>query len=398
MDSAHSNPDANKRLYEQISDAIMAQILSGTFSFDTPICTEAELMERFGVSRITVRHALALLENQGILLRKRGVGSFVNPDVYQQQAVPGSVSAPQAKSNRVFAFVLPFNIARTGLTGTLQEATDYLNARDCFTSIYISGESGDSRGRFILQRLIQMDVAGVAYYPYTSDIHLEALNELMFSGRSVVLMDLPSRCAHLPSVTSDNLGGERELVHHLTGLGHSRIAFLSGIPVTARETLGDRYSGYLLGLADAGLRPDPGLVFTGMTASARALPDSAPGSMASVLQAFRKKGATAIVCEHDEMAYYVLQCCRQLGIRVPEEFSVCGFDDNEWAVMLPNRRTTTIAQDWPAIGKAVAELLYSGMENPLSIHSPVVVPTHFVTGTTTGPARADLLSSGESAL
>lgn len=380
--------DSGKRLYAQIVDSIMEQIHAGTFSFDVPICTEAELMERFGVSRITVRHALTQLENQGVLYRKRGVGSFVNPDIYQTP-ISGAELAP-AKSNRVFAFVIPFNIARTGLTGSIQEATNYLNERDCFTSMYISGENGENQGHCILQRLAQMNIAGVAYYPYTNNIHLEALNELMFSGKPVVLMDLPSRVAHLPSVTSDNLGGERALIRHLTSLGHRHIAFLSGIPISARETLGDRYSGYLLGLADAGIKLNPALVYTEMGPEARALPAEAAGSMASVIRALRENGATAIVCEHDEIAYYVLQSCRELRLRVPEDISVCGFDDNEWATMLPDRHTTTIAQDWAAIGRTVAELLYAGTENPMSVHSPVVIPTRFVQGNTTGPAPADL--------
>lgn len=385
MEHTPIDRSGEKRLYEQIIDAIMAQIHAGAFSYEEPICTEAELMARYSVSRITVRHALTQLESHGILIRKRGVGSFVNPDVYQNQSASAQAAA-RPRAGRVFAFVVPFDIARTGLTGAFQEATNALNARDCFTSIYISGESGDNRGRCILQRLARMDIAGIAYYPYTNNIHLETLNELMFNGKPVVLMDLPSHYAHLPSVTSDNLGGERALIRHLIGLGHRRIAFLTGIPVTARETLGERYSGYLLALADAGIRPDPALVYTGMSRAARALPPGDAGSLASVIEGFRRAGATAIVCEHDEMAYYVLQCCREMGVRVPEDLSVCGFDDNEWAVMIPERHTTTVAQDWPEIGRQVAELLYAGLENPLSVHSPVVVPTRLVPGNTSGPA------------
>ena len=155
MDNSRPGRDPGKLLYQQIVDSIMAQIHSGTFSYDAPICTEAELMERFGVSRITVRHALSKLENQGILYRKRGVGSFVSPDIYQNQPEKAPSEAPRHSASRIFAFVVPFNIARTGLTGAFQEATDYLNARGCFTSIYISGESGDNRGRCILNRLSQ---------------------------------------------------------------------------------------------------------------------------------------------------------------------------------------------------------------------------------------------------
>ena len=386
MDETSMSRGAGKPLYGQIIEYIMEQIRAGAFSFDMPICTESDLMKSFGVSRITVRHALAQLESQGILTRKRGVGSFVNPDIYQNQEQQASPQNPQPGPSHVVAFVVPFNIARTGLMVTYQEATNYLNARGYFTSVYISAENGDNRGRFILQRLTQMDVAGIAYYPYTDNIHLDTLNELMFNGKPVVLMDLPSRYPYLPSVTSDNLGGERELVHQLTALGHRRIAFLSGISITARETLSDRYSGYILGLTDAGLRPDPSLVCTDMTPERRALPPQNPQSMAFTIKNLRERGVTAILCEHDEIAYYVLQSCREQGLRVPEDISICGFDDDEWASMISDRHITTIAQDWSAIGRTVAELLYSGMEKPLSLHAPVVIPTRFVEGNTIGPA------------
>ena len=385
MDENSTIQSSRRPLYGRIVEYIMEQIRTGAFSFDTPICTEADLMQRFGVSRITVRHALSQLESQGILTRKRGVGSFVNPDIYQNQEPQPSPQAARTGPGHVVAFVVPFNIARTGLMATYQEATNYLNALGYFTSVYISAENGDNRGRFILQRLTQMDISGIAYYPYTDDIHLDTLNELMFSGKPVVLMDLPSRYPYFASVTSDNLGGERELVRHLTALGHRRIAFLSGIPITARETLGDRYSGYILGLSDAGIRPDASLVITDMTPARRALPPQNPQSMASAITDLREKGVTAIVCEHDEIAYYVLQSCRELGLRVPEDISVCGFDDDEWAAMISDKHITTIAQDWSAIGRTVAQLLYEGMEAPLAHHALVVVPTRFVEGTTTGP-------------
>ena len=380
---------SGRLLYEQIVDTIMAQIHSGSFSFDRPICTEAELIERFGVSRITVRRALSELENRGVLYRKRGVGSFVSPGIYQESGEGSEKSASAAPSSGgFFAFVLPFNISRTGLTGAFQAATAWLNDRGCMTSIYISEDSGDNRGRYILKRLAQMNVAGVAYYPYTSNIHLEIVDELMMSGKPVVLMDLPGHCAHLASVTSDNLNGSRALMAHLVSLGHRRIAFLSGVAPADRETLRDRYSGYLLGLTEAGVSPDPALIRVDMTQNNRALPADDPQSLAAALSGFRAAGATAVVCEHDEMAYYAIMACRELGLRVPEDISVCGFDNNEWAAMIPDRRITTVAQDWPAIGRAVAELLYAGVSRPVSQHTPTIVPTSLVIGSTTGPASA----------
>ena len=45
-----------------------------------------------------------------------------------------------------------------------------------------------------------------------------------------------------------------------------------------------------------------------------------------------------------------------------------------------------MSQDWPAIGRTVAELLYKGTLNPLAVHQPTIIPTSLVIGATTGPA------------
>ena len=378
--------ESGRLLYRQIVDAIMEQIRSGAFSFDEPICTEAELIERFGVSRITVRRALGELENRGILYRKRGVGSFVSPTVYQDEMEQSASAASVPSSGCFFAFVLPFNISRTGMTNAFHAATEWLNERGCMTSIYISEDSGDNRGHNILRRLARMNVAGVAYYPYTSNIHLEIVDELMMLGKPVVLMDLPGHCAHLASVTSDNLSGSRELMRHLISLGHKRIAFLSGIPPEGRETLRDRYSGYLLSLTEAGIRPDPALIRFDMDQNNRVLPAADPRSLVSAIRQFRAAGATAVICEHDGIAYNVVMACREINLNVPEDISVCGFDNNEWATMILGKRITTVAQDWAAIGRKVAELLYRGVATPLAAHEPTVVPTSLVIGDTSGPA------------
>ena len=377
----------NRPLYEMIIDAVMDEIKAGAFSYDQPICTEAELMERFQVSRITARRALSEMESKGILYRKRGAGSFVSRDIYQKNALAAQAPGPAAAQSPLFAFVLPFNISRTGLTQTYQAASAYLAERGCMTSIFISEDMGENRARFILSRLAQMNVAGVAYYPYTSHIHQEAVDRLMMDGKPVVLMDIPSPCRHLASVSSDNLHGSLELMEHLLQLGHRRIAFLTGVGPEARATISDRYSGYLLALTSHGIHPDSELVCMDMDAERRALPAQDPRSLSAVLERFRSLGATAVVCEHDGFAYEVIGRCGELGIRVPADISICGFDRSEWVDLNRSLVITTAAQDYARIGRAVGEALYEGLESPMTIHEPIVIPMSLSTGTTTGPVR-----------
>ena len=89
------------------------------------------------------------------------------------------------------------------------------------TSIYISEDSGENRARRILDRLAQTNVAGVAYDPYSANIHQQSVDRLMLAGKPVVLMDIPSPCKRLTSVSCDNLSGSMELTRHLIALGHT---------------------------------------------------------------------------------------------------------------------------------------------------------------------------------
>lgn len=66
-------------LYRQLAGDLRARILAGEFAVSEPMPTEAQLSARYRASRITVRHALALLDQEGLVHREQGRGSFVRP-------------------------------------------------------------------------------------------------------------------------------------------------------------------------------------------------------------------------------------------------------------------------------------------------------------------------------
>ncbi len=73
--------------HEQISDWLRAQIQEGVYATDAQIPSESQLTERFEVSRITVRRALQTLENEGLIYRRQGLGSFVKDTRVRQGLV-----------------------------------------------------------------------------------------------------------------------------------------------------------------------------------------------------------------------------------------------------------------------------------------------------------------------
>lgn len=128
----------------------------------------------------------------------------------------------------------------------------------------------------------------------------------------------PKQQAHCSGVAMDEQQAAFDMVLHLAGLGHKRIAHIVGHP--AHGASGWRLAGYRKGLAHAGLEFDPSLVVQGEFS----FESGALG--AEILLAY-KRPPTAIFAANDDMAAGVIRVVLERNLRIPEDISVCGFDD-----------------------------------------------------------------------
>jgi LacI family transcriptional regulator, galactose operon repressor len=146
--------------------------------------------------------------------------------------------------------------------------------------------------------------------------------------------------------TRDRLGGEAA-AHHLADLGHKRVAFISGPP--SFRSSRERREGFEVGLRARGLTLEPHFSEEGAYTFESGI------ERAAVLLKLDPR-PTAIFAGNDEMAAGVLHAARQLGVRVPEDLSVVGFDDFEIARRLwPS--LTTIRTPTREIGRLAVERL-----------------------------------------
>lgn len=130
-------------------------------------------------------------------------------------------------------------------------------------------------------------------------------------------------------VASNDRQAVREAVAWLAELGHTRIGFIAG-PEGFRSAE-EREQGFLEGLADAGLDPDPAIMARGTYRF-----ESGKAAGAKLLSA--QVPPTAVFSSNDEMAAGVLHAARERGLSVPEDLSIIGFDD-----------TATAAHIWPPL-------------------------------------------------
>ena len=149
------------------------------------------------------------------------------------------------------------------------------------------------------------------------------------------------------SVTADNRSGARQLVEHLLGRGHERIAFIS--TRTPWPMVEQRLHGYREALAAAGHA-------NGTLEATDGVWDPADGARMAERLLGRADRPTAIMCGNDLLALGALQTARVLGLRVPDDVAITGFNDFEFA-RFADPPLTTVHVPGYELGRIGAERL-----------------------------------------
>lgn len=179
------------------------------------------------------------------------------------------------------------------------------------------------------------------------------LREVVESDIPCVLIDIPLTSPTVGYVTTDNVLGAKKAVQHLIHLGHKRIGLINGHDFAFVSQ--QRLKGYEEALEEANIPINPEWIGNGEFSE-----EVAELTALKLLEAHPE--ITAIFSASDLMALGVLRAARKLGINVPNELSIIGFDD----IILASYVTpslTTIGQDTFQTGYEAARLLLSILEN-----------------------------------
>lgn len=191
-----------------------------------------------------------------------------------------------------------------------------------------------------------------------------------------VLVNFSARPVSIPVVVGANHAGARDLVNHLIASGHSRIAFVGGAPHTGQSR--ERQRGYEEALRDAGIpvRPD-------YLASGDFVFDSGLRAARALLALPERP--TAIFCANDDMAFGALQAAAELGLKVPADVSIAGFDDVPAAAAV-TPPLTTVRQPLEEIGMRAVDELIAIIGGRQKSGSRIELPARLVVRESTGAA------------
>jgi LacI family transcriptional regulator len=233
-----------------------------------------------------------------------------------------------------------------------------------------------------LERMVRWGVDGLMLFG--SRASSELLTNLVGANIPIVSENSLAERANMTVIAIDNINGGRLAVKHLIERGCQRIAHL-GAP-EQRKAPDLRFAGYREALEAAGREYDPALV-------KRFSPSIRSGFQAA-MQMLKEQHPDGFFCYNDLIAIGALVACRRLGVRVPEEAAVVGFDDIAMAALVePGLSTIRIHQ--VEMGRRAGRLLLERLENNSSSIDHVTLPVELVVRRSTCASEPNAVGSDE---
>jgi DNA-binding LacI/PurR family transcriptional regulator len=345
---AEGGPTDKQPKYRQIVESLRANISAGHYRDGARLPSEAELVRRFGVSRMTVVKAMQQLQQEGLLVRRTGSGTYL--------------SGGGATQNLVFGLIIP-ELGETEIfepicKGMAQSPDIQGHSLSWGHSLTGSANREEVAER-LCQQYIDQKVSGVFFAPLEFSQRRDQINRRILKSLNgaripVVLLDrcelqYPERSEY-DVVGLDNRRAGYVMTDHLLQQGATRIAFMAR--EGSAETVDDRLAGY----RDALFAQDPTLSSYRMVRG--------DGSDAAAIKASLKGSKIdAFLCANDHTAAQLMHSLLRLGVRIPDDVRIAGVDDVKYAALLPVP-LTTFRQPCLDIGAAAVAAMKERIGNP----------------------------------
>ncbi len=357
--------------YAEITAKLAERIQSGELRPDSPVGSESQLCQEFGVSRPTVRRAIAELTSRGLVVAVPGKGTYVCGSTMPSETKP------------VISFIVPH--LQTPFTGEVYRGIQSVAEQHGYAVAVYGSDWRIAMENENIRLAVSRGESGTIIFPNWGRSNYADLVDLKKMGFPFVLVDSFFKDLPTDYVVVDNVMGAYEAVEHLIDLGHTNIAHIMGKPRAANEA---RLEGYRQALDHHGIAFRPEMV---VSIDQPAYKDNEPGEMVGEEETIellsRPNRPTAIFAGNDFIALGVIKAAGTMGLKVPEDLAIVGFDDLDFASW-PGIELTTVAQPKVRIGEAAAELLIGKIEARLRNPNPgirqIVLPTSLVIRSTSG--------------
>ncbi len=357
--------------HRAIYEDLLAEIESGQYKPGERLPSEAALCERFDASRITVAKALQTLQRDHLVTRRPGSGTYVQAPPASEPALQFGLLIPDLGTTDIFEPICQ-GIMRSPAAKSHSLTWGHSTLHDT---------DKEKAAEQLCHQYIAQKVDGVFFapteYTQTKDASNHRIAALLEgAGIPVVLLDrclerFPDRSKY-DLVGIDNHRAGYVVTRHLLQAGASRVIF--AMRQNSAPTVEARAAGYRNALQQLG-GSEQGTEVTGDFDD--------PRFVEAMLKRERPDG---IVCSNDVTAARLMKTIVELGLSVPGDIRMAGFDDVSYAKFLPTP-LTTVRQDCAEIGNVAMTTMLERLRRPERAVRDVLVRTELVIRRSSGAGR-----------
>lgn len=327
--------------YIEIFEFYRDKILNGEMKYSEKLPTEQEIGDMFSVSRHTVRQSILELEKQGYIYREKSKGAFVEKLVKEKRRNNKMIIVI---TTYLSEYIFPFLI----------KGIDEVLSKNGYDILLLSTNNDKEKESEQLKKLLEYDVVGAIIEPTASALgntNIEYYESIARNNIPYLMINAAYDKNEQSYVAIDDEKGGYKICKYLIDLGHKKIAGLfkeddiQGI---------ERKNGYLKALEENNIEIDNTIIGRFKTFEEEFYIDGFTRSLLS-----KEDRPTAIFCYNDKVAMNVIKAARELGIRIPEDLSVVGYDNDETISAALDCGITTISHPKEELGRKAAEMLLS---------------------------------------
>ncbi len=305
--------------------------------------TSAQVAERAGVSQSAVSRTFtpgASASKKTVeKVRRAAVELGYRPNVLARAMVSGK--------SRIIGLVVAY-LENQFYPEALEKLSNELQQRGYHVLIFMAEQTADNIDT-VVDEILDYQVDGIIAASVALSSQLS--DRCSAAGVPMVLFNRSQDDPNMSAVTSDNYAGGRKAAEFLLGAGHRKIGHIAGWE--GASTQRDREAGFISALTEAGV-----------TLHSRAVGDFTMEKATKATRAmFSSDPPEAVFVANDHMALAVMDTLRfELGLKVPEDVSVVGFDDVP-AAGWPAYDLTTVRQPANRMVASTVEILLDQIEN-----------------------------------